>query len=239
MRKRRVLILALLLIPLVVGAETITWTPPINWSDGTTVSTADKALYVYYLRTWKASSPNILTYFGETRNGVVTWSDNILVKANQWGAQNSVAGWIPYKAGDVIFVDVSTSWEPVGGPNLDSWPDRKGVPISYTIPGTVPPPVVAPTVTLSAAPTSIVKGACTTLTWVTTNATSVAIDQGVGTVVANGTKSVCPIVNTTYSITAIGQGGSKVASVAIIVTIPPPPVVIPGCTPPTGVTITK
>jgi hypothetical protein len=234
MRKWRLLILALVLIPLVVGAETISWTPPTKWVDGTDVSAADKALYVYYLRTWKEGFPNIVTYFGETRNGVTTWTDNILVKANQWGA--SVPGWVPYKAGDNVFVDASTSWEPVGGPASDSWPDRKGTPYRWTISGgTIPPPVVAPTVTLTAAPTSIVKGTCTTLTWATTNATSVAIDQGVGTVVASGTKSVCPIINTTYSITAIGQGGSKVATVAIIVTIPP--VVAPGCTPPTGVTI--
>jgi hypothetical protein len=241
MRKRRVLILALLLIPLVVGAETITWTPPINWSDGTTVSTADKAQYVYYLRTWKESSPTLITYFGETRNGVTTWTDNILVKANQWGT-SSVTGWVPYKAGDNVFVDVSTSWEPEGGPNSDSWPDRKGVPYKWTIPGgVVVPPVVAPFIGKFTANTPINKGQCTTLAWTTTNATSAVVNQGVGAVtpVASGSKSVCPIATTTYIMTATGPGGTAVDNVTVVVTIPPPPVVTPGCTPPTGVTITK
>ena len=235
MRGWRALILALVLIPLAVGAETVSWTPPDKWVDGTTVSVADKALYVYYLRTWKVGSPTVLTYLGETRNGVTTWTDNILVKANQWGA--SVTGWVPYKAGDNVFVSVSTSWEPTdGSPSSDSWNTNKGTPYAWTIPGgVVVPPALPPTATFSAAPTSIVRGTCTTLTWATTNATSVAIDQGVGTVVASGTKSVCPIVNTTYSITAIGQGGSKVATVIVTVTVPP--VVTPGCTPPTGVTV--
>lgn len=237
MRKWKFLIWALVLIPLAVGAETITWTPPVNWADNTVVSAADKALYVYYLRTWKASSPTVLTYFGETRNGVTTWTDNILVKANQWGA--SVTGWVPYKAGDNVFVAVSTSWEPTdGSPSSDSWNTNKGVPYAWTIPGgVVPPPVVAPTITKFTANTPINKGSCTTLAWITTNATTASVDQGVGAVtpVASGSKSVCPIVTTKYTMTAIGPGGTLTDSVTVVVNIPP--VVTPGCTPPTGVTI--
>jgi hypothetical protein len=237
MRKWRFLILALVLLPLAVEAETVTWTAPTLWVDGTTVSAADKALYVYYLRTWKASSPTVLTYFGETRGGVTTWSDNVMVKANQWGA--SVAGWVPYKAGDNVVVAVSTSWEPTDGtPSYDSWNFSKpaGAQMAWTIPGGVVVPF--PTATFAAAPASIVKGSCSILSWSSTNATVASIDQGVGSSVGvSGTKSVCPVATTTYTLMAMGAGGTTVKTA--IVTVTTPPVVTPGCTPPTGVTITK
>jgi hypothetical protein len=233
MRKWRGLVLAFLLIPLVVGAETISWTPNSVYKDGSgSFTSAEMATMTFYLRVWKVGSP-AKTYFGETRNGGTSWTDNILVKANQWGASSAVSGWVALKPGDNILVSVSMAFKDANGTEADSL-ESSGY--AWTLPGgVVPPPVAAPTATLTAAPASIVKGTCAILTWATTNATSIAIDQGVGTVAASGTKSVCPITNTTYSITAVGQGGSKVATVAITVTVPP--VITPGCSPPTGITI--
>ena len=49
-----------------------------------------------------------------------------------------------------------------------------------------------PTVTLSANPASVDAGQCTTLTWSSTNAAAVEIDQRVGKVDASGSKQVCP-----------------------------------------------
>lgn len=66
----------------------------------------------------------------------------------------------------------------------------------------VPPPIA----TFAATPTSISEGDAATLTWTTTNATSVFIDNGIGTVAANGTVSVTPSATTTYTLTAIGIG---------------------------------
>ena len=235
MRKWRGLVLAFLLIPLVVGAETIQWTPNPVYKDGSgSFTAAEMATMTYYLRGWKAGSTAV-TYFGETRNGGTSWIDNIMVRMNYWAAQGSVPGWVVLKAGDNVFVSVSMAFKGADGVETDS---AHSPGYAYTIPGgVVVPPVLPPTVTFSAAPVSIIRGTCTTLTWATTNATSVAIDQGVGMVGASGTKSVCPITNTAYSITVVGQGGSKVATVAITVTVPP--VITPGCSPPTGVTITK
>ncbi len=90
----------------------------------------------------------------------------------------------------------------------------------------VPPPQYdAPTCTLSAYPFTIEEGESTSLTWVTANATSFAINQGVGSVspVANGSKSVSPSVTTTYTGTATGPGGTVQCSKKITVTPPPPP----------------
>ena len=61
---------------------------------------------------------------------------------------------------------------------------------------------VPPTATLGAAPTSITTGQSSVLTWSTTNATTVSINQGIGTVAASGTRSVSPTATTTYTLTA-------------------------------------
>lgn len=84
---------------------------------------------------------------------------------------------------------------------------------------TVVPP---PTATFAATPTSISEGDAASLTWSTTNATSVFIDNGIGTVAANGTVSVAPSATTTYTLTAIGIGGSTTKQASVTVTPPKP-----------------
>jgi OmpA-OmpF porin, OOP family len=82
-----------------------------------------------------------------------------------------------------------------------------------------PPPPAAPaaTVSLSASPTSLDQGGCTTLTWSSTNATSVTIDPEPGTVGPSGSKQVCPSTTTRYSATARGAGASGTASETVSV----------------------
>lgn len=58
-------------------------------------------------------------------------------------------------------------------------------------------------------------GANVTLAWDTTNATSVSIDNGVGTVAADGSTSVFVNSNRTYTLTAIGTGGNESCTVSI------------------------
>lgn len=74
-----------------------------------------------------------------------------------------------------------------------------------------------PTATLTASPSSIISGQSATLTWTTTNATSVTINQGIGTVLSNGSLTVSPSVNTTYTLTATNSTGfvTKTANVTI------------------------
>jgi len=90
-------------------------------------------------------------------------------------------------------------------------------------PTPAPPPPALPTVTLSASQTMIQQGQSSTLTWSSTNATTLAIDQGVGTVAPQGSMNVTPQQSTTYTITATGPGGNATASARITVTAPPPP----------------
>ena len=86
-----------------------------------------------------------------------------------------------------------------------------------------PPPAAAPTVTLSANPSSINAGDSSTLSWTSTNATSVAIAPEVGTVTAEGSTKVTPADSATYTITASGPGGTANATARVTVAAPPPP----------------
>jgi len=82
-----------------------------------------------------------------------------------------------------------------------------------TPPSTPPPP--RPTVTLQASPTFIEQGQTSTLTWSSTNATTVTL--GGESVSPEGSKPVTPQTSTTYSITATGPGGDAATSVRVTV----------------------
>ena len=87
-----------------------------------------------------------------------------------------------------------------------------------TPPSAPPPPAAAqPTVSLQASPTAVEKGDAATLSWTSTDATQLTIAPDVGTVPAEGQKSVTPGASTTYTITASGPGGSATASARITV----------------------
>ncbi len=85
-------------------------------------------------------------------------------------------------------------------------------------------PQPAPTCTLTANPTSITAGGSSTLSWTTTNATSVSINQGIGSVTANGSTSVSPTTSKVYTLTATGPGGTVTCTQGITVIPPPMPV---------------
>jgi OOP family OmpA-OmpF porin len=82
--------------------------------------------------------------------------------------------------------------------------------------GCTPAPT-PPTVSFSGNPASVKQGECATLTWSSTNASKVSIDQGVGNVDPGGSKQVCPGSTTQYTITAGGEGGSQTASMTVSV----------------------
>jgi peptidoglycan-associated lipoprotein len=84
------------------------------------------------------------------------------------------------------------------------------------------PPTPAPTATLNADPVAIDLGQSTTLTWKTTDATSVMID-GIGRVNPNGTQTVTPSSSTNFHLTAQGDGGTADANVRVTVRVPQQP----------------
>ena len=93
---------------------------------------------------------------------------------------------------------------------------------SVTIAVSEPP--VAPTGSITANPTMIERGACSMLSWTTMNATSQFIDQGIGSVGAGGTLSVCPSSTTTYTLSASGPGGTLTPEPSVTIAVSEPPV---------------
>ncbi len=73
----------------------------------------------------------------------------------------------------------------------------------------------------TASPALIRLGESTTLVWSTRNASGVSIDHGVGTLPANGTISVTPTADTTYTMTAIGSSGNATATTSVKVITSP------------------
>jgi len=75
-------------------------------------------------------------------------------------------------------------------------------------------------------PASIEAGETATLTWSVVNATSVSIEPGIGTVDASGSTTVTPSDTTTYTLTALGLGGSAISHATVTVSLPSGPDVV-------------
>jgi hypothetical protein len=88
------------------------------------------------------------------------------------------------------------------------------------------PPSESPSVALSASPVSAQAGQSVTLTWSSTNATSIKLEPSVGKVAAQGSATVRPSQSTTYTVTATGPGGSSRASAQVTITSAPSPVAV-------------
>lgn len=89
--------------------------------------------------------------------------------------------------------------------------------------GSVVTPPSGNTVSISsftASPTSISSGGSSTLSWQTSNATSLSLDNGIGTVTGTS-KVVSPASTTTYTLTATGPGGSVTSTIKIAVDVSP------------------
>ena len=83
------------------------------------------------------------------------------------------------------------------------------------------PPSASPSVALSASPASAQAGQPVTLTWSSTNATSITLEPSVGHIAAQGSATVRPSQSTTYTVTATGPGGSAHASAQVTITQAP------------------
>jgi len=80
---------------------------------------------------------------------------------------------------------------------------------------------VPPTVSMSADPDTVAIGESSTLIWSSTKAESCTIEPDIGTVNPNGSIQVSPTETTTYTITAVGSGGSAIYSLQLGVIQPP------------------
>jgi peptidoglycan-associated lipoprotein len=81
---------------------------------------------------------------------------------------------------------------------------------------------IAPTVSLRSDPGTVERGQNSKLIWSAENAKIVTI-SGLGEVPASGEREISPRVSTTYTATALGEGGNATASTRVTVNDPPAP----------------
>ncbi|MCL1956676.1 MAG: OmpA family protein [Fibromonadales bacterium] len=105
--------------------------------------------------------------------------------------------------------------------------ENKGCPVQEAkVEAPAPAPVVpAPTIIFTAMPDVVQKGHSVTLAWQVTNATKVSI-EGIGDVPATGNRKVKPTENTVYTLTAVGEGGTQIATTDVEVAAGPLPVIL-------------
>lgn len=137
------------------------------------------------------------------------WSTNAIDASINQGI-----GSVPSTGSHVVSPQVTTTYTATFSGQNGS------VTCSKTVTVTTPPP--APTCSMTASPANIQQGQSSTLTWGSTNATSATINQGIGSVAVNGSRSISPQVSTTYTGTFSGAGGTVTCSATVTVTTPPP-----------------
>jgi uncharacterized repeat protein (TIGR01451 family) len=181
-----------------------------------------------------------LTYVSETHSSndvVVGFNDGTTIydaatRMLKWDANTlspGEEGWVKFKAtvgtpnscSEVIPNKARIS--SVEYDNYNKYEESNEADITVAKTCSVPPPSCTATVAAS----TITSGQSTSLSWTSTNATSVTIDNGIGAVtpVASGTMSISPTTNTTYTITVAGAGSTSAtcsASVTMGGSNPPP-----------------
>ncbi len=91
-------------------------------------------------------------------------------------------------------------------------------------PAAVTPPANKPVIEyFTAEPATVSSGQPSSLRWSVTGATSVQIDNNIGSVSPNGRRAVYPTATTTYHLAAMGPGGESDGDATITVSTPPPP----------------
>ncbi len=91
-------------------------------------------------------------------------------------------------------------------------------------PAVAPLPPSVPACDLSASPPSIKKGESAMLSWSSRNASKCRIQPGIGTVDLQGSMSVSPATDTSYTLKCSGDGGEAESNKTVSVTVPPAPI---------------
>lgn len=84
-----------------------------------------------------------------------------------------------------------------------------------SLPTSPKPPEGSPSVSISSDKGTVLPNEAATLSWTSSQATSVTIDNGIGSVAPSGSRQVQPTADTTYTITATGPSGSASGAVTV------------------------
>jgi phosphatidylinositol-3-phosphatase len=185
--------------------KTTTWTISATSSGGNTVTDTVTVVVAPPLTATIKATPATITGAG---NVTLTW--------NTTGATTVVIDQQigPVAANGTITIPIqkSTTWRLIAT-------DASGNSVSETATVTGLPPLSA---TIQVSPQTITSPGTVVLTWTSTGASSVTIDQGIGTVSANGSASIPVTASTTWKLTARDTNGNEVGqTVAVMVTSPP------------------
>ncbi len=159
-----------------------------------------------------ASAPDTVTITASPRMVAVP----SLINLPQLDAQAAITsaglvlGIITTANSDTVPLNAVISQNPVSGTQIV---EGSVVDLVLSI-GSVP---INLSVTIHAAPESILVGESTTLTWSSTMADMAFIEPDVGSVAENGTLTITPDHTTTYTITATGPDGSTSSQVTVTV----------------------
>jgi len=82
---------------------------------------------------------------------------------------------------------------------------------------TPPPPSLPVIASFTASPTTLTSGQSTVLSWSVSGATSLVLDQGIGSVAGTTSRTVSPTSTSTYTLTASNSGGNATMSTTVTV----------------------
>ncbi len=125
---------------------------------------------------------------------------------------NSVTLDLPLGGGAIIEFVVTFSGDAVDGTVNDSYGDTASFTATRT--SSAAAPVID---AFASSPSAIVNGAAAMLSWSSSDAASVSIDQGIGSQPLSGSLTVTPAETTTYTLTATSPGGSVIAQTTVTV----------------------
>ena len=97
--------------------------------------------------------------------------------------------------------------------NKGAWSDEVRQSVTVRL-AAAPAPVIY---SFTSSSRSIKAGQSTLLSWNVSGATSVVVDQGIGSVPSNGTVTIAPVSTTTYVLTAESDGSTATATVTVMV----------------------
>ena len=138
------------------------------------------------------------------------------------GADNDWNDMIVYAGAGIFWQSGSTVYYQAPGPiygctdpNANNYnPNAQADDGSCTYP--------SPGCSLSASPTSLIRGGGSTLSWSMSNAYAATINNGVGSVaIGSGSTNVQPYNTTTYTLSVTGLGGTASSSASVTVYVPP------------------
>jgi phospholipase C len=134
-----------------------------------------------------------------------------------WSSKNAITVTIDHGVGGVAVTSGTVNVSPAATTTYTATATGPGGSITATATVTVQQQLG---ITLTAAPTSIASGQSSTLMWASQQATSVSIDQGIGTVNLSGSTTVRPAQTTNYTATAKDAGGNTKTATATVTLLP-------------------